>query len=188
VSSSEYTDHPSAPDGVAKGKATLDALLPLVYEELHGLASRYLRVERADHTLQPTALVNEAYLRLAAQNHVDWRDRNQFFGIAAQMMRRILVNHAEGRNAEKRGGEFTRVTLDDSVSWSDERSVDLVQLDDALSALATIDARQARVVELRFFGGLGIEETAEVLDISAATVKREWSTAKAWLRRELGAE
>ncbi len=174
--------------GSVSDKATLDALLPVVYEELHGLAQRFLRLERPDHTLQPTALVNEAYIRLSVQRHVNWVDRAQFFGVAAQMMRRILVNHAESRNAEKRGGLATRVTLNESVSWSGGRDLDLVELDDALTALGQLDPRQARVVELRFFAGLTIEETAEVLDISPATVKREWSMAKAWLRRELTRE
>lgn len=166
-------------------KATLDALLPAVYEELHAIAERYLRGERPDHTLQPTALVNEAYLRLSAQHRVNWLDRAQFFGVAAQMMRRILVNHAEARNAAKRSGLATRVTLDDSVSWAGERDLDLVALDEALTALSDFDPRQARVVELRFFAGLGINETAQLMGISVATVNREWSVAKAWLRREL---
>ncbi len=174
--------------GNARDKAALDALLPAVYEELHALAGRYLRHERPDHTLQPTALVHEAYIRLSEQRQVDWRDRSQFFGVAAQMMRRILVNYAESRNTAKRGGQFARVTLDESVSWDGERALDLVSLDEALTALAALDARQARVVELRFFAGLSIEETGEVLDISPATVKREWTMAKAWLRRALANE
>jgi RNA polymerase sigma-70 factor, ECF subfamily len=171
--------------GSPHDKATLDALPPAVYGELHALAERYLRIERPDHTLQPTALVHEAYIRLSAQRHVDWCDRAQFFGVAAQMMRRILVNHAEARNSAKRGGRVTRVTLDESVSWSGEQTLDLVELDEALTALSAFDPRQARVVELRFFAGLGIDETAAVMAISPATVKREWSVAKAWLRREL---
>jgi RNA polymerase sigma-70 factor, ECF subfamily len=160
-------------------------LLPVVYDELHRLAQRFLRDERADHTLQPTALVNEAYLRLSSQRSVDWVNRAQFFGVAAQMMRRILVTHAEARNAAKRLGMATRVTLDESLSWSGGRDLDLVALDDALTQLSTIDPRQAQVVEQRFFAGLSIDETAEVLDISPATVKREWTMAKAWLRRAL---
>lgn len=171
--------------GVSLSKETLDALLPVVYDELRSLAQRFLQHERPDHTLQPTALVNEAYLRLSAQRHVDWLDRAQFFGIAGQMMRRILVNHAEAKQAAKRGGSATRVTLDEAVSWSGERDLDLVELDEALLRLARIDARQARLVELRFFAGLTIEDTAEVLGISPATVKREWTVAKTWLRREL---
>jgi len=171
--------------GDATDKAALDALLPLVYEELHRLAQRVLTSEREDHTLQPTALVNEAYLRLSAQRTVHWVNRAQFFGVAAQMMRRILVTHAEARNAAKRLGMATRVTLDDSVSWSGGRDLDLVALDEALTALAALDPRQAQVVEQRFFAGLSIEETATVLEISPATVKREWAMAKAWLRRAL---
>ncbi|MBL0170566.1 MAG: RNA polymerase subunit sigma-70 [Gemmatimonadaceae bacterium] len=155
---------------------------------MHALAERYLRVERPDHTLQPTALVHETYIRLSNQRHVNWMDRDQFFGISAHMMRRILVNHAEARNAAKRGGQVTRVTLDESISWSGGRDLDLIELDEALTRLAAFDPRQARVVELRFFAGLDINETAGVIGISAATVKREWSVAKAWLRRELTRE
>ena len=166
-------------------EGTLDAQFRAVYDELRALADRYLRRERPDHTLQPTALVHEAYLRLTSQHAVDWANRAQFFGVAAEMMRRILVNHALAHGAAKRGGGATRVTLDESVSWSGERDVDLIALDEVLVALAGFDPRQARIVELRFFAGLGIEETGDVLGISPATVKREWSVAKAWLRREL---
>lgn len=166
-------------------RAALDALLPAVYGELRALAGHYLRGERPDHTLQPTALVHEAYLRLSEQHGVDWRDKAQLFGVAAQMMRRILVNHAEARNAAKRGGDVTRVTLDDSVSWGGEPEVDVTALDEALTRLAKVDHRQARVVELRFFAGLSIDECAQVLGISPATVKREWTMAKNWLRDEL---
>lgn len=173
------------PEPVPASKAELDAALPLVYDELRSLAQQYLFRERPDHTLQPTALVNEAYLRLSAQRQVDWGNRAQFFGVAAQMMRRILVNYAESRNAEKRGGQVTHVTLDAAVSWSGTRDLDLVALDDALAKLALIDTRQARLVELRFFAGLSIEDTAQLLALSPATVKREWTVAKAWLRREL---
>lgn len=169
----------------AVDKKALDELLPVVYAELHALAERFMRAERADHTLQPTALVNEAYLRLHSQHSVNWLNRTQFFGVAAQMMRRILVTHAEARNASKRQGMATRVTLDESLSWSGDREIDLVELDEALTALAALDPRQARVVEQRFFAGLSIEETAEVMNISPATVKREWTMAKAWLRRSL---
>lgn len=165
--------------------AVLDELLPLVYDELRRLARVQLGAERAVHTLQPTALVHEAYFRLVGQRNVDWRNRAQFLGIAAEMMRRILINHAQARRAEKRGGGATRVALDETVSFFEERDVDLIALDDALGALAAVDPRGARVVELRFFGGLGIEETAEVLGVAPATVKRDWSVAKAWLRREL---
>jgi RNA polymerase sigma factor (TIGR02999 family) len=169
-------------------RAALDALLPAVYGELRALAERHLRSERPDHTLQPTALVHEAYMRLRAVPQLTVLARGQFFGLAAQMMRRILVNHAEARNAAKRGGMATRVTLDESISWSSERNVDLIELDDALTALADYSARQARVVELRFFAGLSIEETADALGISPATVKREWTLAKAWLRDALSSE
>ncbi len=172
--------------GTSISKETLDALLPAAYDELRLLAQRFMAHERPDHTLQPTALVNEAYLRLSAQRQVDWVDRPQFFGIAAQMMRRILVNHAEARNAAKRGGTATRVTLDEAVSWPGDRDVDLVELDEALVRLSLIDPRQGRLVELRFFAGLTIEDTAVLLGISPATVKREWTVAKAWLRRDLG--
>lgn len=171
--------------GATLGRETLDALLPAVYGELRALAARHLRAERPDHTLQPTALVHEAYLRLAAVPQVSVLDRAQFFGLAAQMMRRILVNHAEARNAVKRGGMATRVTLDDSVSWGGSPALDLVELDEALTQLAAISPRQAQVVELRFFAGLGIDEAAGVLGISPATVKREWTLARAWLRDAL---
>lgn len=166
-------------------KRALDALLPLVYDELHRLARIYLSRERTDHTLQPTALVHEAYLRLIDQRAVDWRNRAQFFGVAAQMMRRILVNYALSRKAAKRGGGVTRLSLDEAVDYFEERELDLVALDEALVDLATVDAEQSRIVELRFFGGLTIDETAEVLAVSPATVKREWSMARAWLHREM---
>ena len=178
-------DQAAVPGARADDVASLDALFPAVYEELRRLAGRHLRRERPDHTLQPTALVHEAYMRLAEQHGAAWPSRAHFFGAAAVMMRRILVNHAHAHNAAKRGGGVTRVTLDESVSWAGERDVDLVALDEALTALADQDPRQGRVVELRFFAGLSVEATAEVLGISPATVKREWSVAKAWLRREL---
>ncbi len=165
--------------------AALDQLLPVVYGELRRLARNYLRRERPDHTLQATALVHEAYLRLIDQNQVTWQNRAHFFGVAAQMMRRILVNHALAKKAEKRGGLQHKLSLDEAVSFAEQREVDLVALDDALKTLETIDPQQNRIVELRFFGGLSIEETAEVLGISPATVKREWRTAKLWLRREI---
>lgn len=161
-----------------------DQLVPLVYAELHALAVHYMRGERADHTLQPTALVNDAYIRLVGQRNASWQNRSHFFGIAAQAMRRILVDHARRNRASKReGGE--RVTLDESVAESPQRSVDLIALDDALERLASLDPRQARVVELRYFSGLDIEQTAAVLGISAATVKRDWTFARAFLLREL---
>ena len=166
-------------------KAALDQLMPLVYAELHRLAASYLSRDRSDHTLQPTALVNEAYLRLIKQNAVAWENRAQFFGIAAQMMRRVLVNHARDRHADKRGGHALRISLDDAISFFEERDVNLVALDDALNGLAELDPQQSQIVELRFFGGLTIDEVAVQLNISPATVKREWSTAKLWLLREI---
>jgi RNA polymerase sigma factor (TIGR02999 family) len=167
--------------------AELDACFPLVYDELRRLAGRYLRAEDVGHTLQPTALVHEAYLRLVGQRNVDWRNRAQFLGIAAEMMRRILVNHAVARRTAKRGGGAPRIALDETLRVLEADDVDLLALDGALGALAAVDARASRVVELRFFGGLGIEETAEVLGVSPATVKRDWTVARAWLRRELRA-
>ncbi|MDT5269217.1 MAG: hypothetical protein QOH49_1403 [Acidobacteriota bacterium] len=161
-------------------------LMPLVYDELRRLADHYLRQERADHTLQPTALVHEAYLRLVDQTRVDWQNRAHFFGVAAQLMRRILVDYARRHQTSKRGGLRQKLTLDEAVDYSQTRDVDLVRLDDALTALAQFDARQSQIVELRFFGGLTIEETAEALGISPATVKVDWNMAKAWLRREIG--
>jgi RNA polymerase sigma-70 factor, ECF subfamily len=162
-------------------RTVLDDLLPLVYGELRSLAANYLRRERSAHTLQPTALVHEAYLRLIDQSQVRWQNRAHFFGVAAQMMRRILVDHARGHNAEKRGGEVHKLSLDENVDVTDERATDLIALDDALTALAALDEQKSRIVELRFFGGLSVEETAEVLGVSAPTVKRQWRMAKAWL-------
>ena len=161
--------------------AALDRLIPIVYAELRGIAARYLRRERRDHTLQPTALVNEAYLRLIDQKQVQWQNRAHFIGVAAQMMRRILVDHAKSHNRAKRGGGAQRVSLDDAMAVSDERATDLLELDSALTALATFDDRKSRVVEMRYFGGLTVEETAEVLKVSEMTVAREWKLAKAWL-------
>ena len=167
-------------------RQALDRLLPLVYTELHKQAARYLRKERVGHTLQPTALVHEAYLRLVNQRDVAWQNRAHFFGICAQLMRRILVDHARERQAGKRGGAgAVRITLDERVAAVEEREVDLLALDEALTRLAAMDERQARVVELRFFSGLNVEETAEVMEVSPATVKLDWSMAKAWLRREM---
>jgi RNA polymerase sigma-70 factor (ECF subfamily) len=161
-------------------------LMPLVYDELRRLADHYLRQERPDHTLQPTALVHEAYLKLIDQTRVDWQNRAHFFGVAAQLMRRILVDHARRHRASKRGGFQQKLALDEAVDYSQPRDVDLVALDEALNVLAKLDERQSRIVELRFFGGLTIEETAEALGVSPATVKVDWSMAKAWLRREIG--
>jgi len=171
---------------MAQNKADLDQLMPVVYDELRRLAQKYLSRERPDHTLQTTALVHEAYLRLVDQKAVDWQNRAQFFGIAARMMRRILINYAQERHAKKRQGAAVRVSLDDAVNFFEERDLDLAALDQALTELAGLDPQQAQVVELRFFGGLTIEEVSEVLEISPATTKREWDSAKLWLRRQLG--
>ena len=165
--------------------AALDELMPAVYDELRRLAKNYLSRERPGHTLQTTALVHEAYLRLVDQKTVNWQNRAQFFGIAAQMMRRILINHAKERQAKKRQGYATKVSLDEAVSLFEKREVDLLALDEALNGLAALDPQQAQIVELRFFGGLTIDEAAEVLGISPATTKREWDSAKLWLRRQL---
>lgn len=166
-------------------KEALDSLFPLVYEELRRLARNYLRRERPDHTLQPTALVNEAFMRMVDQQHVNWQNRTHFFAIAANMMRRILINHAEAHNAAKRGGSDRKVMLDEAMNVFAERDIDLLALDEALTRLGEFDKVQARIVELRFFGGLTNEEVAEVTDVSLATVKREWAMAKTWLLREL---
>jgi RNA polymerase sigma factor (TIGR02999 family) len=163
----------------------LHELTPLVYDELRRLAAHHLRRERPDHTLQPTALVHEAYLRLVDQTQVRWQNRAHFFGIAAHLMRQILVNHALAHRAAKRGGTALKLTLEEAASVPKGQDVDLVALDEALTRLAALDPQQGRVVELRFFGGLTIEETAEVLRISPATVKREWTLAKAWLHCSL---
>jgi RNA polymerase sigma factor (TIGR02999 family) len=173
---------------VAWGKGddgALATLLPLVYDELRQLARRHLRGERQGHTLQPTALVHEAYARLVDQERIPWQGRTHFFAMAAETMRRILVDHARKRHAAKRGGQGIRITLDESLAVAERRDVDVISLDDALNGLARLDATQAKLFELRYFSGLGIEETAKVLGISPATVKREWSAAKAWLYREM---
>ena len=163
----------------------LDELMPLVYAELHRLAARYMRGERPGHTLQTSALVNEAYLRLAGHEDIQWQDRAHFFAVAAQAMRRILVDHARRRGNQKRGGDVHKVALDEALIVSDERAAEVVALDDALARLAEVAPRKSRLVELRFFGGLGIEEAAEVLQVSPGTVMRDWTFAKAWLRREI---
>jgi len=162
-----------------------EQLAPAVYDELRRLAARYLSRERSNHTLQPTALVHEAYLRLIDQSRVEWQNRAHFFGVAAQMIRRILVDHARAHQAAKRGSGAVHFAIDDALDAAAPRDLDLVALDDALATLATLDPQQSRVIELRFFGGLSVEETAEVLGISPATVKREWAAARAWLYREL---
>lgn len=163
----------------------VDVLLPVVYDELRRIAERCLRRERVDHTLQTTALVHEAYMKLVDQREAKWQNRAHFYAIAAQAMRRILVNHAKGVNRVKRGGKRGRVPLDESVAVTPETDIDLVALDEAMDRLAELDPRKSRLVELRFFGGMSIEETAEVLGVAPATVKRDWNFAKAWLFREL---
>lgn len=163
----------------------LEALTPLVYQELRRLAGRHLRRERPDHTLESTALVHEAYLRLIDQRSVQWQNRNQFFGLASELIRRILVDYARNRMAAKRGGSNVKLSLDEAMAAPEERDWDLVALDDALKELAARDPQQSRIVELRYFGGLTIEATAEVLGISPATVKRDWVLAKAFLKREV---
>lgn len=167
-------------------QAALEQMVPLVNAELHRLAKHYLVRERSSHTLQTTALVNEAYLRLIDWKHVEWQNRAHFFGLSAQLMRRILVDHARRRSYRKRGGDARQVPLEEAAVVSVERSADLIALDDALNTLAEMDARKSRIIELRFFGGLSVEETAEALKISPRTVKREWALAQAWLYRELG--
>ena len=164
----------------------LDRLTPLVYEELRQQAARYLRRERTGHTLQTTALINEAYLRLIDARNVHWQSRAHFFAIAANVMRRVLVDHARRRDAEKRGGAQLRLTLDEKLVVAPTTDVDVLAIDEALNKLSTIDPQQALVVELRFFSGLSVEETAAALGVSPATVKRDWSVARAWLRREIG--
>ena len=166
-------------------EGALERLMPLVYQELHRLARRYMARERPDHTLQVTALVNEAYLRLVDARQVPWQNRTHFFAVSARVMRRILVDLARSRHYLKRQGEAKKVPLDDVLVIAQERAPDLVALDDALKALAAVDPRRSQIVELRFFGGLSVEEVAEVLKVSPRTVLREWSLAQAWLYREL---
>ncbi|MGE0883349.1 MAG: sigma-70 family RNA polymerase sigma factor [Blastocatellales bacterium] len=163
----------------------LNQLMPLVYDELRGLAKRYMSRERSTHTLQTNALVNEAYLRLINQQDVDWQNRAHFFAIAAQVMRNLLVDHARSKQYAKRGGGAQQITLDEGLAVASEQSVDVLALHEALERLAEVDERKSRIVELRYFGGLSAEETAEVLGVSEITIKREWLKAKAWLFREL---
>jgi RNA polymerase sigma-70 factor (ECF subfamily) len=165
--------------------AALDALMPLVQEELRHLAVKYLRHERANHTLQPTALINEAYMRLVGQHKVEWQNRAQFFGIAAILMRNILIDHARNRVAAKRGGEQLKVPYEAHEQSAARPELEIIAVHEALERLAKFDPQKARIVELRFFGGLSIEETAEVLKIGHATVERDWKLARAWLRRRL---
>jgi RNA polymerase sigma factor (TIGR02999 family) len=166
----------------------VDLLLPVVYRELRRLAAGYLQRERGGHTLQPTALVHEAYMRMVDQSRVHWQNRAHFFGVAAQMMRRVLVDHARSQGARKRGGDVEKTQLGEELVASLERSSELVAIDDALTALEQLDPAKARIVELRFFGGLSIEETAAATGVSVATVNRQWRTAKAWLFSELQKE
>lgn len=166
-------------------REALDELFPLVYDELKRLAANRLRDERAEHTLQATALVHEAYLRLIQQHSITWQTRAHFLGLAAEMMRRILVNHAVKRNADKRFGSQTRLVLDEAISFAQDQEINVISLDEALNDLARFDEMQAKIIELRFFTGLNIDETAEVLGVSDSTVKREWRIAKAWLHDRL---
>jgi RNA polymerase sigma factor (TIGR02999 family) len=166
-------------------KAALDSLMPLVYTELRRIANHYLQGERSDHTLQSTALVHEAYVRMTQQVLPQWQNRAHFFAVAAQLMRQILVDYARSHRTSKRGGDVFKLALEDAEEQPKVLDVDIVALDEALKSLATMDAQQSRVVELKFFGGLSLEETAEVMGVSASTVKRDWTTARAWLFREL---
>jgi RNA polymerase sigma factor (TIGR02999 family) len=168
--------------------AALDQLMPIVYEELRRLARGFMGRERNNHTLQTSALINEAYLKLVDQDETNWQNRAHFFAVAAQIMRHILVDHARSYGYEKRGAGAQRVSLDDAKVFSEERARELVALDEALKDLATVDPRKSRLVELRFFGGLNIDETAEVMDLSPTTVQREWRAAKAWLQRFITGE
>jgi RNA polymerase sigma factor (TIGR02999 family) len=166
-------------------QAALNQLMPIVYDELYKLAQGYLRRERPDHTLQPTALINEAYLRLVKQDFPEWQSRRHFYGVAAQLMRQILVDYARSHAADKRGGGWQILSLDESLTFSDEKAAEFVALDDALLALAKFDRRKVRIIELRYFGGLSLEETAAELGISITTIGDEMRLARAWLRREL---
>lgn len=172
--------------GSANQAENLEQLLPLVYRELRAIAANRLRGERQNHTLQPTALVHEAYMRLVDQQ-MPWQNRAHFFAVAAQAMRRIVIDYARGDQAAKRGGRKARVTLDDAMAMTEGAQIDVLVLDQALSRLEALDPRAARIVELKFFAGLDVEEVAEAMALSPATIKREWSTAKAWLKRELSA-
>ena len=166
-------------------QAAGDRLIPLVYQELHRLAHHYMKRESPHHTLQTSALVNEAFVRLVDQKNVKWQNRAHFFGIAAQMMRRILVDHARSRHYAKRGGRAQQISFDEALVISDERTAEVVAVDEALQRLEEFDARKSKIVEMRFFAGLSIQETAEVLGVSPGTIMRDWTLAKAWLRREI---
>jgi len=169
-------------------EAALDELIPVVYPELRRMARRYMGRENSQHTLQTSALINEAYLRLVDQQAVEWQDRAHFFAVSAQVMRHILIDHARKSHFAKRGGGATHIALDDVAVMKKERATEFIALDDALKGLAEIDPRKCRIVELRFFGGLTVEETAEVMKLSAITIKREWRAARAWLFREISAD
>jgi len=169
-------------------KAALEQLIPLVYDELRRMAHRYVQRERDGHTLQTSALVNEAYVRLAGQENVDWQNRSHFFAVTAQVMRHILIDHARRRRYVKHGGELRQIPLEDAEGMTQQRAAELIALDEALAELAKFDQRKNRVVELRYFGGLSLEETAEVLEISLMTVRRDWRAAKAWLFRRMKSE
>ncbi|MCI0392662.1 MAG: sigma-70 family RNA polymerase sigma factor [Acidobacteria bacterium] len=169
-------------------ESALDRLMPMVYDELRRMARRFMRNERKGHTLQTSALINEAYLRLVEREGIDWQNRAHFFGVAAQAMRRVLVDYARARNYQKRAGKAQQVSLDEAANIAEERAAEIVALDDALESLARFDQRKCRVVELRYFGGLSVEETAEVLGVSVPTVMRDWNTAKVWLLREINQE
>lgn len=185
--------HSDSPDQVTQllvrwrggDRQALDTLMPIVYGELRRMAHHYLQRERSDHTLQSTALVHEAYVRLVGQKVPEWQSRAHFFGVAARLMRQILVEYARGHQAAKRGGNACKVTLEEGSLMAQQADLDVVMLDDALQDLAKLDEQQSRIVELRFFAGLTIDDTSEVLGISAATVEREWSTARLWLHREI---
>src|SRR5262245_25927466 len=169
-------------------QTALGRLMPVVYEELRRIAGHYMRNERQEHTLQTSALVNEACLRLVDHENIEWQNRAHFFGVAAQAMRRVLVNYARTSNYQKRGGGARQVSLDEAATVAEEHAAEMIALDDALNELARIDPRKRRVVELRYFGGLSVEETAEALGVSIQTVGRDWGTAKAWLLREMSIE
>jgi RNA polymerase sigma factor (TIGR02999 family) len=181
----------SEPEGITQlllnwkngDRAALDQLTPLVYQELQRLARSFMRKERPDHTLQTSALINEAYIRLTGQGETNWQNRAHFYAVAAQIMRHVLVDHARSYQYKKRGAGSRKVDLDEAIGISDERAEELVALDEALANLAEVDPRKSRIIELRFFGGLGIDETAEVMELSPTTVQREWRAARAWVRR-----
>jgi RNA polymerase sigma factor (TIGR02999 family) len=169
----------------AGDRSALDRLIPMVYRELRKTAGAYMRRERVGHTLQPTALINEAYLRLVDGPVMNWQNRAQFFGVAATVMRHVLTDYARARSAQKRGEGIQKLTLDEALAQGEEPDVDLVKLDEALTKFEKIDPKKSKIIELRFYGGLSIEETAEVLGVSPSTIKRDWRTARAWLRHEL---